>query len=100
MQAVILHFSFLKLSFINLPISDDDDVPNNELGSSDRINEDMITLNVEIDMKEKSSIISDELDDEAIKLLHILKGDLKESVNKDEVCFLTWIQTLSSSCII
>ncbi|XP_071849113.1 C-Jun-amino-terminal kinase-interacting protein 1-like isoform X2 [Apostichopus japonicus] len=46
----------------------------------------MITLNVEIDMKEKSSIISDELDDEAIKLLHILKGDLKESVNKDEGC--------------
>ncbi|PIK42734.1 putative C-Jun-amino-terminal kinase-interacting protein 1 [Apostichopus japonicus] len=66
--------------------SNDDDVPNNELGSSDRINEDMITLNVEIDMKEKSSIISDELDDEAIKLLHILKGDLKESVTKDEGC--------------
>lgn len=67
----------------------ENDVPNNEVGSNDRLNEDMITLDIGIDEKNKPSLISDGIDDEAAKLLHILNGDLnasKPEISKDGVC--------------
>ncbi|KAJ8031972.1 C-Jun-amino-terminal kinase-interacting protein 1 [Holothuria leucospilota] len=62
----------------------EDEISNNKLDPEDRVNEEMITLDVDYEAKEKSAIISNGWDDEAAKLLLILDEDGEKGEDEKE----------------